>query len=107
MTKALTLVASVVTLTCLAGCSREVREDYGGFGAPELIILLFLAAVAFAIFKKRPEPAPTAGITSGRSEPGSVRPIEERIRELDNLRAKQLITDDEYSQRKKDIIASL
>lgn len=44
---------------------------------------------------------------SAAPQPTSSRSVEERLRQLDELRSKNLITDAEHAQRKSEIIASL
>ena len=63
---------------------------FGGIGLAEGVSDIFAAPNSV------PTPTPVAAKTA-----------EERIRQLDDLRAKHLITDAEYEQRKQAIIASL
>lgn len=76
------------------------------FGQTDVVaIFLFIGgAVALLIGFSR---SLTSSPSTSDSPPLSNNSVEERLRRLNDLRAKQLLSDAEYEQRRKDIIASL
>jgi cation transport ATPase len=114
-TTGIVLAISGVLLIVLGGiqwssAASQIRRAFGQTDV--LAILLFIAgAIALLIgligllnaFSRGPGSSPAG---SDSSHPASTS-VEARLRRLDDLRAKQLISDAEYEQRRNDIIASL
>lgn len=83
--------------------ASQIARGFGGSDGVGLLLLLAgAAAVAIGSWHYFDASSARGNLPSAVS-----RSAEDRIRQLDDLRSKHLITDAEFEQRKKDIIASL
>lgn len=76
------------------------------FGQTDVLAVLLFLGGAIAFIKSFSHGSTTSPSSSDSARLAD-RSIENRLRELDNLHTKQLISDAEYEQRRKDIIAML
>ena len=63
-----------------------------------------IAAIMGAINAFSDTGIPTEEIVSDSSDPGTTRSTEDRLRELDDMRQKKLISEDEYAETRKRIL---
>ena len=71
-----------------------------------LIALLIAGAMLYNYFSKENAPGIGSEITFSDGEPDQTTGFEERLRKLEGLRHDQLITEDEYQKKRKEIMDS-